>query len=87
MPTKVSVFGQESTEQPKELKKIEFVKSIDNDGTIRRAMSCPLNYERVMLVDKTSSNNNERFFDIIIAFCPRNERGFLFLGHWNDGIV
>lgn len=80
--TKVSVFGQEATEQ-KKLKPIEFVKTVYSDGTIAPAPTSPKDWDNVVLYKATRSKS---CLDFILAFND-NETGAIFLGHWNDGVV
>lgn len=81
--TKVSVFGQQSTEQPKELKKIEFIHRVCSDNTIEGAFAKPSSWQNVMLYRESSGDDS---FDMILAWDNHGERAF-FLGHWNDGVI
>lgn len=82
--TKVSVFGQQPTEQPKELKKIEFVKRIHSDGTLGPNITAPKDWDNVVLYRAAKSAD---CFDLILAFDDNNGMRAVFLGHWNDGVV
>ena len=91
--TKVSVFGQQPTET-KELKKIEFVKVLNDDNSFDCVITeeiKPHSWSNVSLVTK---NHNGVGIDLILAWeggldkkigCPVG--GTLFFGHWNDGVV
>lgn len=79
--TKVSVFGQQPTET-KELKKIEFVKCIYEDGLLSQMYRKPTEFNEVMLLEKKYGGG----YDAILAI--DDESGIsIVLGHWNDGIV
>lgn len=84
--TKVSVFGQQSTEQPKELKKIEFVKVLNRDGVLNSPVTIPSDWKNIMLLEKKCKTLN---LDLMVAWdeeCLHKEK-YIVLGHWNDGIV
>lgn len=82
--TKVSVFGQQPVET-KYLKKIEFVKYVDNSGELRVSTRSqrPSVWQNVQLFDKAKFSK----YDIIIAWDDNTEAKVIFLGHWNDGVV
>ena len=91
--TKVSVFGEHPTEQPKELKKIKFVKFLSDDNSFDKVPIglSPSNWLNVSLI---TTNHNGVGMDLILAWdkklnkqlgCP--DKAVLFLGHWNDGVV
>ena len=82
--TKVSVFGQQSTEQPKRLKKIEFVNTLTNKGSFIYALRKPESWDNVQLFRKSEGEK----YDIIIAWDNSSPKSpIVYLGHWNDGIV
>lgn len=86
--TKVSVFGQQSTET-KELKKIEFVKwlkSYENEHKVRDSNSIPKTWDEVCLLVKKYQRSE---YDLIFArgVIDGEFRTCIFLGHWNDGVV
>lgn len=82
--TKVSVFGEQPTEQ-KELKKIEFVKALDASGEYRTPRNMPYQYDNVCLYCAATNPKN---FDCILAWDNGDDSAkSLYLGHWNDGVV
>ena len=85
MATRVSVFGQQPTET-KELKKIEFVKSLNNDGEIKEVLEVQKvnSWDNIQLLRRSEGD----FYDIIMAWDNNDAHTpVIFLGHWNDGIV
>ena len=82
--TKVSVFGEQPTEQPKELKKIEFVKRVLPDGVIEKPTPNPEDWDNITLFRK-----KDQFFkyDVILAWDECSIARGIYLGHWNDGVV
>lgn len=92
--TKVSVFGQEPAEQPKELKKIEFVKCLNDDESFDDDITSSIMPSSWLNVSLITKNHNGAGMDLILAWdsgldkklgCPIG--GTLFLGHWNDGVI
>lgn len=79
--TKVSVFGQQSTET-KELKKIEFVEGLDAPSKMRVASRGPSSYENVMLLELGYFNDG----DLIMAWDNIDDK-MIYRGYWNDGVV
>lgn len=92
MATKVSVFGQQPT-KPNGLKKIEFVKFLNDDNSIvYNEHICPKDWDNVSLVTK---KHNFTDMDLMLGWYDNYydeenkciSRAVLYLGHWNDGIV
>lgn len=86
--TKVSVFGQ-PTEQ-KELKPIEFVKCLYSDNDFSEDFN-ESEWDNVTLITR---NHNGAGMDLILCYPNDNinkdgsvNKGVLYLGHWNDGVV
>ena len=82
--TKVSVFGQQPTET-KELKKIEFVKYLHDNGELMdvECTQLPKNWQNVQLF----CTGEFDFYDTILAWDDNQKTKCIFLGHWNDGVV
>lgn len=88
--TKVSVFGEQHI-QPKELKKIEFVKWLngyDRLYKLQEAGICtnPSKWGEVCLLAKRYQRGG---YDLIFArgVIEGEFRTCIYLGHWNDGVV
>ena len=80
--TKVSVFVKQPTEQPKELKKIEFVSQLTVNGTIADFNSPSNSYENIQLLFKKGFGK----YDVMLVW-NNNSWPYVVLGHWNDGVV
>ena len=79
--TKVIILGE--TTSKKELKPIEFVKSIYEE--ISDTTSTPPNYDFIELIAKNYYENN---YDLMFAYNENNRSdGSLYYGYFNDGIV
>jgi hypothetical protein len=81
--TNVIIIGEQP--EKKELKPIQFVKTLEVDGngliTATKAKDCK---EIVLLARNYKNTEMDLFF--IPSFCNSNENQ-LYLGHFNDGIV
>lgn len=81
--TKTSIFGQSEVKQ-EEKKQIEFVKYLSRvDGTLGVKPCSPDDYENVTLLQKNYTTE----FDLMWAYDDDPNEGYIYLGHWNDGIV
>lgn len=81
--TKVSVFGQEATES-KQLKPIEFVKVLTNNGSVNTSLRDAKSWDNVQLFRKSEGYK----YDIIIAWDNSlPQYPMVYLGHWNDGVI
>ena len=81
--TKVSVFGEQPTEQPKELKKIKFVKALVNEFAFDKSCCSPKSWANLMLLEKEYTKSG---LDLIMAWDDISDKT-IYLGHWNDGVV
>ena len=83
--TKVIILGQEPKEE-KKLKPIYFQqflkRSIDNGFC--RECSDPKEWDNIELI---SLNYTEDGLDLMYAYDKRRNEGYLYLGHFNDGVV
>lgn len=77
MKTKVSVLGEAPN---KELNPIELMKCIER-GAINITYAEAWKFEVVTLVGKTIDGDHD------LILCESNLDRFLYLGHWNDGVV
>ena len=78
--TKITVLGQEPKE--KELKKIEFVGSIDYTGNVIYNPTLePCNFDEIKVYLRTANQQ----FDLFV--CYQDNIRFTYLGNFNDGIV
>jgi len=89
--TKTIVLGAKTQPQPK-LNKIEFNQAIAFHGAIISATffnAAPNEFNYIELVCKNYGKQNTKSFDLMFAYYdPRKrEKGILYLGHWNDGVV
>ncbi len=83
--TKTSVFEQEETEQKKELKPIKFervVAGFEEEETTDKTYP-PNNYNKIVLLEI----NYYKDLDLMWAYYDEPNKGVLYLGHWNDGVV
>lgn len=80
--TKVIILGQEPKEE-KKLKPIEFVKSLTSMLNIQNSFSSPKGYNHVELISR--KYNSE--YDLMFAYDEDRNKGNLYLGHFNDGVV
>lgn len=80
--TKVIILGENTPEQPK--KPIEFTDYLTKSKGIQSEnMVCPENYQNIELICKKYHNT----FDLMFAYNESRSNGWLYLGHFNDGIV
>lgn len=82
--TKITILGQEPT-QKKELKPIEFIKSITTSIKTEfiETSQFPHNWENITLIQEKFSEG----LDLMFAYDVNRVYRGLFLGHFNDGIV
>lgn len=78
--TKVTVFGQEEG-KGKEKKPIEFVHYL-NDLGLHNTTHKPSLYTDVCLLGEAAFSS----LDLIMAWNNQGDK-FLYIGHWNDGVV
>lgn len=80
--TKVTIINEESTPVKKK-KPIEFVKQISvNDGNVTTVKHHPKEFKNVCAI---LTLKNE--YDIFWCYDTNPDFGFLYLGHYNDGVV
>ena len=80
--TKVSVFCEQPTEQPRELKKIEFVGQLTTSGTIVEFYFTSHSFENIQLLLRKGNGK----YDVMLVW-DNNSEPYVVLGHWNDGVV
>jgi hypothetical protein len=87
--TKIKHFGISTPSKPN-LKPIELVKFINEDGDLGyieiSSSTIIKNWENVILmVDKKLSDSK---YDIIYLYDDESPKdGIMYLGHWNDGVI
>ncbi len=85
MATKVTILGEV---QPKGCKKkIEFALRIHDgisDTKITEPEWKPSDFKNIELICKGYGSD---FYDLMFAYDKHRDEGFIFLGHFNDGIV
>lgn len=81
MTTIVKILGQEPQEKQK--KKIEFVSLLTIGKTFSSVKSNPDDYKNIELICQGYCGK----FDIMFAYDNDRSMGYLYLGHFNDGIV
>ena len=83
--TKCVVLGGEKTTD-KVLKPIVFEKCVRHfDEKIERAEVSPKGYDNIILLRSSGSNGG---LDHMYAYNDgRPDTGYIYLGHWNDGVV
>lgn len=81
--TKVSVFWEAPVKVG--LKKgIELKLVLSSDGKVATSVCDPIDYDNVQLFRKSEKG----YYDIILAWNEDTpDRGVVYLGHWNDGVV
>lgn len=83
MATKVTILGEQPIEQEK--KKIEFVYIIDIVGlSFIEAIMQANDYTNIELIRKNDKSN---CYDVMFAYNEDRNKGAIYLGHFNDGIV
>jgi hypothetical protein len=80
--TKVIILGEQP--ESKELKPIEFVKSLNMDNDFIKAVSIPDLHDNIELICRNYNHENQ---DLMFAYNEHRNEGILYLGHFNDGIV
>lgn len=83
MATKISIFGQPEVKQEKKLKSIELVKYKDERDCICITDSIASNFKYIELRQKNYLCGG---YDLILAW-DKPDYVYVFLGHWNDGVV
>ena len=79
--TKITVLGSEATEK-RELKKIEFVKTVHYTGkAIEGTSRNPSDFEHINVYLRTAKQE----FDVFI--CYKDGIRFTYFGNFNDGVV
>lgn len=79
--TKVIVLGKNNPNE--EVKKIEFTKALNTDFDFMDAMDFPNNWNYVELICK----NYEVGIDLMFAYDDDRNKGCLYIGQFNDGVV
>jgi hypothetical protein len=80
--TKVIILGEQP--ESKELKPIEFVKSLNMDNDFIQAVSIPYLHDNIELICRNYNHDKQ---DLMFAFNEHRNEGVLILGHFNDGVV
>lgn len=80
MKTKCIVLGE--SQPSNELKKIEFVRCIDDDDGFPPS-SKPSEYAVIELISREYANGH----DLMFAYFEDRSEGCAYFGHWNDGVV
>lgn len=80
---KISIFGQPEVKQEKKLKSIELVKYIDERGSICIADNTTSNFRYIQLRQQNYLSGK---YDLILTW-DNPDYVYVFLGHWNDGVV
>jgi hypothetical protein len=80
--TKVIILGEQP--ENKELEPIEFVKWLDSEFNFCKAESYPMEWKNIELICK---NYQSHGFDLMFAYQDERNKGVLYLGHFNDGII
>lgn len=63
------------------LKPIEFKKYLDqNTGETHETTGTPQKWENVILL------NQSGIYDVMMAYDDHPDDGYIYLGHWNDGV-
>lgn len=79
--TKVTILGQEPKEE-KELKPIQFMKVIHEEDLKITTPTCrPNDWDNIELIGRGKG------YDIMYAYDHDRNKGRIFLGHFNDGVV
>lgn len=79
--TKITIIGEEP--KIKELKKIEFIKVLKRDLIISNSFFNTESFSNIELI----SLNYTKEFDLMFAYNSNRNKGALYLGKFNDGIV
>ena len=79
--TKVTILGQD--EPKKELKKIEGLLLLNEDGKWVKDTPPISEWDNCMLLER----NGYKGMDLFIVWDNNSNEKFIFLGHFNDGIV
>lgn len=78
--TVTQVFGEDK--EVSNLKGITFSKYIDSSGDLDETGRIPAEYDNVLLLTRGIN------YDVMYAYQNGDEKGgFVYLGHWNDGVV
>lgn len=86
MSTKVTIIGQEPTQERK-LKPIEFVKHVSitkSELGVNDYETEPKDWLNIELVSKS---NNKKYYDIMFAYDDDRSDGTIYLGYFNDGVI
>jgi hypothetical protein len=83
--TKCVVIGEKFNVTKK--KTIEFVYILRSSGNFTSNFSRdPSTFSNLELIQRDFAKDNYKY-DLIFAYNDIRESGFIYLGHWNDGIV
>lgn len=83
METRVIIIGQEQTE-PKKLKPIEFNKVLNKNCQLSNSMKLPKDWKNIELIARLYGVTD---YDLMFAYDDIRDRGHLYLGKFNDGVV
>jgi len=78
--TKCTVIGQEPVHDKK--KAIEFVKLINTNGIVSGTDVKPTKFDNIELICSDFGGH-----DLMFAYDHNRNLGYLYLGHWNDGVA
>lgn len=78
--TKVTILGKSQGEEPK--KKIEFIKYLSFGGDVCSASLDPSCFKNIELICAGYGG-----YDLMFAYHYDRNSGYLYLGHFNDGVV
>jgi hypothetical protein len=81
--TKVIILGQEP--EQKKTKRIEFVELIDHSKQFTAPRYTPKDFKNIELVAKNW--DVDEILDLMFAYDSDRNVGYLYLGHFNDGVV
>jgi len=81
--TKCIVLGESSPEK-KELEPIRLSKFLDCNHEWNKSGTKSSTYDNVELICR---NYGDGEYDLIFTYYKFRHEGFLYLGHWNDGVV
>lgn len=78
--TNISVFGEQNEQKKREA--IELVWFLNKGGRMK-AIASPDSWDHICLLGADAKTD----FDLIMAWDDDDDYKYIYLGHWNDGIV
>ena len=81
--TKVIILGQEYKKPTQ--KPIEFIKLLTHSFATSPNRCNPCDWKNIELICRNYGYENK--FDLMFGYDDKREYGFLYLGHFNDGVV